>query len=449
MGAVRRSALVRGCSAGRGVPVMAIPSPPRALASALVASFLALAPLVAPPSAAHALTGPAVKSSDSGVGLYVNKDGNSILRLTLPRLNELPDLYTAQELAELVKLRFDQVGFKRDPVWAAAANDAGLLERKLEALRPEVLAKAPEGLRAEASALLDSIGANLKPLLIALREKDVPGTLQRQAQVASGIAELQGLLFPARTLPYAIPAEFDKLPRLLGRAEIEMKLVKGAKNKNRFCKDVGNVYTGRFGLSYSEMKEDDADVKDGACSPENTASEATIRLTLDGYHAPLTAGNFATLVQSGFYDEFPIQQITDLSIQTGDGKKVGRAMPKPIPLELFYKRDSAPSYSFTSDEDKRGSETLALPFQSYGALGMARDSADYGGEVDNDSATSQFFFVKYDQALIPPGRNTLDGAYSCFGYTSQNAVFLKNIEKGDVIVSAKIIKGAENLVPGK
>jgi len=76
---------------------------------------------------------------------------------------------------------------------------------------------------------------------------------------------------------------------------------------------------------------------------------------------------------------------------------------------------------------------------------MARQSADLGGEIDNDSATSEFFFVKYDQALIPPGRNTLDGAYSCFGYTSEGAAFLRNVEVGDVIASAKIVSGLENL----
>lgn len=457
----------------------------RAVAAALFSlAFMLGSPVGMSTQAAFAANGPAVSSSDSGVGLFVNKDGNSILRLSLPKIAELPGLSKAQELAELIKLRFDQVGFKRDPVWAAAAGDAGLLERQLQELEPQILAKTPPSLKGQAEPLLRSVQANVRPLIAALREQNVGETLRLQSAVATELAALQGVLFPAQTLPYEVPAEYANLPQLHGRAEVEMKLAKGKGNKKRFCAAIGSMYTGRFGLSYSEVKAMDADMKGAECAPENTASEATIRLTLDGYHAPVTAGNFADLVQSGFYDGMPVQQLTDLSIQTGDGKKAGKAAAsRVVPLEIFYKRDSKPTYSFTSDEDKRGSETMALcaraaasrarawtrarrsrprlmcsvsacllrpslrhrPFQSYGALGMARQSADLGGEIDNDSATSQFFWVKYDQALIPPGRNTLDGAYTCFGYTSQGAAFLKNLELGDVITSAKVVSGLENL----
>ena len=44
------------------------------------------------------------------------------------------------------------------------------------------------------------------------------------------------------------------------------------------------------------------------------------------------------------------------------------------------------------------------------------------------------------------GRNTLDGFYSCFGYVTENEDLLSQIEEGsDYIVSAKIVKGIENL----
>ncbi|KAG8464001.1 hypothetical protein KFE25_000169 [Diacronema lutheri] len=420
----------------------------RALAAVLFSLALAGGSPIdgAPVAPVHAASGPAVKSSDSGIGLYVNKDGNSILRLTLPRITELPGLYSAQELAETIKLRFDQVGYKRDPVWTAAAGDAGMLERALQELEPELLAKAPQSLQARALAPFREAQANVRPLLAALREQDISATLRLQGSIARGLAAVQAELFPAQTLPYELPLEYAGLPQLRGRAEVEMKLVKGKGNAKRFCAATSSMYTGRFGLSYSEVKESQEDMKGGECAVENTASEATIRLTLDGYHAPITAGNFAALVQGGFYDSMPVQQITDLSIQTGNAKKAGKPPPaRTVPLEIFYKRDAKPTYSFTSDEDRRGAETMALPFQSYGALGMARQSADLGGEIDNDSATSEFFFVKYDQALIPPGRNTLDGAYSCFGYTSEGAAFLRNVEVGDVIASAKIVSGLENL----
>ena len=48
--------------------------------------------------------------------------------------------------------------------------------------------------------------------------------------------------------------------------------------------------------------------------------------------------------------------------------------------------------------------------------------------------------------LIPPaGKNLLDGRYSSFGYTIEGAELLKDVREGDVIASAKVVKGIENL----
>ena len=64
-----------------------------------------------------------------------------------------------------------------------------------------------------------------------------------------------------------------------------------------------------------------------------------------------------------------------------------------------------------------------------------------------DSADTQFFFLKWKQALIAPGRNTLDGFYSCFGYVTRNEDLLSQLEEGggDYIVSARVVRGLENL----
>ena len=61
---------------------------------------------------------------------------------------------------------------------------------------------------------------------------------------------------------------------------------------------------------------------------------------------------------------------------------------RTIPLELFYKQDAQPVYGVISDDDGRATETMILPFQAYGALGMARDNGE------PDSGSSQFFFLK-------------------------------------------------------
>ena len=39
----------------------------------------------------------------------------------------------------------------------------------------------------------------------------------------------------------------------------------------------------------------------------------------------------------------------------------------------------------------------------------------------------------------------MDGRYSCFGYVTKGAEFLKDIKQGDIISEAKVVSGGENL----
>ena len=115
---------------------------------------------------------------------------------------------------------------------------------------------------------------------------------------------------------------------------------------------------------------------------------------IDGYTAPVTAGNFVDLVQKGFYNGFTVQRSDGFVVQTGDAKVEGKSekngyVPagktdvRKVPLEVYVKGDKAPIYSTTFDDDGRGGYAAALPFNAYGALGMARE------EYDVDSASSQ------------------------------------------------------------
>ena len=83
----------------------------------------------------------------------------------------------------------------------------------------------------------------------------------------------------------------------------------------------------------------------------------------------------------------------------------GQSKPRNVPLEIFVAGDKEPIYSSTIEEDGRGSAQTKLPFQSFGALGMARE------EYDDDSASSQFFWLLFDSDLTPAGKNMLDGRY--------------------------------------
>lgn len=104
-----------------------------------------------------------------------------------------------------------------------------------------------------------------------------------------------------------------------------------------------------------------------------------------------------------------------------------------VPLELFVDGDKAPTYGETTEEGSRGGAATVLPFQAYGALGMARD------EYEADSASSQFFWLLFDSDLTPAGKNLLDGRYACFGYSVEGEDFLGAVQEGDVIESAKVL----------
>lgn len=352
------------------------------------------------------------------------KDGRQLLRLAQPVGKELllgaksreTAVMKAQESLELVRLRLEETGYSNPSAWPSARidleNAASILKTKGEELlvAPAVL---PEQARL---VLLEELTPKLDALALALKERDVPLTMKLQEDTAAALGKLRGLSFAKATLPYEIPSEYSSLPRLMGRAKIEMKIqsLKGFRTEN------GKKY--------------DTD---------------TIIYELDGYHAPLTAGSIMDLVMKKFYDGMSIQRAEELIVQTGStivDKDAGYVDPKTnlvrtIPLEIFYKNDASPVYGITSDDDNRATDTKALPFQAYGALGMGRSNED------PDSASSQFFFLKWLQALVAPGRNTLDGYYSCFGYVVQNEELLSQLQVGDKIIYAKVIEGAENFVP--
>ena len=60
----------------------------------------------------------------------------------------------------------------------------------------------------------------------------------------------------------------------------------------------------------------------------------------------------------------------------GKGDKNGYVQDgkiRNVPLEVYVKGDKEPIYSATFDDDGRGGYAAALPFNAYGALGMARE----------------------------------------------------------------------------
>ena len=59
---------------------------------------------------------------------------------------------------------------------------------------------------------------------------------------------------------------------------------------------------------------------------QDGVSGGTLRIVVDGYNAPVTAGNFVDLVQRGFYNGMEIQRSDGFVVQTGDPGPPVRAL---------------------------------------------------------------------------------------------------------------------------
>mmetsp|Transcript_16936 Transcript_16936/g.47266 ORF Transcript_16936/g.47266 Transcript_16936/m.47266 type:complete len:456 (-) Transcript_16936:331-1698(-) len=209
--------------------------------------------------------------------------------------------------------------------------------------------------------------------------------------------------------PFDVPAEYGKLPQLKGRATVEME------------------------LKFNKAKD--------------ALPGGTMTIVLDGYNAPVTAGNFVDLVNRGFYNGMEIQRADGFVVQTGDpdGPAVGFVDPKTketrtIPLEVMVEGDKVPEYGETLEELGRFQDQPVLPFNAFGTLAMARS------ESDPNSASSQVFFLLKESELTPSGANLLDGRYAVFGYVVSGADLLTDAALGDKVVDAKVVNGLDKLV---
>ena len=157
------------------------------------------------------------------------------------------------------------------------------------------------------------------------------------------------------------------------------------------------------------------------------------------------------MVQRGFYDGLPFSGTEgNFVLQTGDpvGAEEGFIDPttkeyRAIPLEILVKGETLPFYGETLEELGLYLPQLALPFNSYGAVALARPDTEPNG------GSSQFFFFKFDGELTPPGFNLMDGRYSVFGYLVEGKDTLDKLTDKDKIISAKVVDGLENLVEPK
>lgn len=233
-----------------------------------------------------------------------------------------------------------------------------------------------------------------------------------------------------RKFPYRIPRRFDSLPRLLGRATVEMTLEKGKSGPA----DERNLERGAFV---------DSDTR------ASLGRRHIVRVVLDGYSAPLTAGNFADLVQRRAYDGarvVGVERNLYVYIDTGDDRgdsHRSRSQPqRVVPLEIRVDGEDAPFWGESLDLAGAGDKQPVLPIAPYGTLAMA-----HSPEELNDASRAFFFFL-LDPRSGAVSNNVFTGSMAAFGYvTGDDAMHacLAQLAAGDKIVSARLVHGADKL----
>ena len=331
---------------------------------------------------------PAIASLPNGNRL---KDPYAILRNSLP--------IDQKELRELQNKLEDTSDDLRGSRWSAISKATSRSEFLVSNRKNQILDSIPEENKENAINLLSNLKEDLDELGQIANEKDKASFLKVRRKSLKKIDDLEALLI-SNKFPYEIPSEYDNLPRLLGRANVEIKTSKGDMNA-----------------------------------------------IIDGYNAPLTAGAFIDLSLKGFYDDLPINRAEEFFIlQTGDpkGEEIGYINPennelRKVPLEIRTPNSKDTLYEETFEDVGLYTETPVLPFATLGTLGWAHSDSDL-----NDGS-SQFFFFLYEAELNPAGRNLIDGRNAAFGYVIEGSEILNKLGVDDKIIEIKVLNGSENL----
>lgn len=318
-------------------------------------------------------------------------DGRALLRYSLPIDNKPIRKVQGQieEISNLLRVQGSR------PLSSVKRN-ISLTERILS--KPEkILEAVSEDRQAEAKSLLGQVDEGIADLLGYVEAGDRNAIYPKRLEILDAIGNIEQLM--VKEFPFEIPEEYDALPRLLGRATVEMDT------------DYGKT-----------------------------------TIVLDGYSAPLTAGNFLDLVQRKFYDGLEFNRVEDFYVvQAGDpkGSDTGFIDPdtgqeRTVPLEVLVQGDEEPLYGFTMEQMGITLDDPVLPFSAFGTLAMARPDRDVNG------GSSQFFFLKFQTEMTPAGINMLDGEYAVFGYAVKNKEIIDKFRVGDRIKSIRVIDGTEN-----
>ncbi len=320
------------------------------------------------------------------------KDPYSILRNSLPiNQKDLRDIqHTLEDTSDLV----------RGNRWPAVSKAASRSQFLVNTRKPAILEAIPNKNKGKGEKILKDLKEDLTSLNENASQKNKDAFIKIRRKSLQEIGNIEALLLPEQ-YPYNIPSEFDNLPRLLGRASVNIETSKG------------KMYA-----------------------------------IIDGYNAPLTGGAFIDLAQKGFYDGLPMNRAEEFFVlQTGDpkGSAIGYIDPETkeerhVPLEIKAPGKKETLYNQTFEEIGLYTETPILPFATLGTLGWAHSDKAL------DDGSSQFFFFLYEAELNPAGRNLIDGRNAAFGYVVEGEEILNELGVNDRIISIDVVAGSENLL---
>lgn len=329
------------------------------------------------------------------------KDPKALLRYALP-IDNKPIREVQKSLEDIT----ENLKVPGERALEPVARNIRQASRILSQNKQAILAGVAESKKEHGQELMDKLTVGLEDFQKIVEERERDAIAPKQQQLLEFVGGVEEDMVDG--FPFEVPEEYSSKPTLKGRATVEMK-VKVKNNPN--------------------------------------VEDVTFQLVLDGYNAPITAGNIADLVERHFYDGMEIQRADGFVVQTGDpeGPADGFVDPstekvRTIPLEIMVDGDKSPVYGATLEELGRYKARTKLPFNAFGTMAMARD------EFDANSASSQIFWLLKESELTPSDANILDGRYAVFGYVTENKDYLADLKVGDVIESAHVVSGIDNLV---
>lgn len=256
-----------------------------------------LCPQFAPPAEAKLTAGDPIKNA------------SAILRYALPISNQ-PIRELQRELESISDALRIPGSKSLGPVERSVHNAQNILTRSRDAIVKDFdPARKEKGLKA-----LETLKTALSDFDILINEglkQEVP-IKQREALAYVGDVE-EAMV---KGFPFEVPAEYAQRPLLLGRATLDMRVK---------CRE----------------------------TPEGPQT-VDLTIVLDGYNAPVSAGQFMDLVTRGFYNGMEVQRQDGFVLQTGDpeGPDDGFRDAKTdsirtVPLEIRVKGDKV-SHAFIS-----------------------------------------------------------------------------------------------------